>query len=267
MSSNSFDRCKTRPAHIDAILNGLERYNPETTTVLQDYVAQQCEDRTFDCYANLALLKLYQFNPHLLNTEVVTNILAKSLTVFPSPAFSLSLALLPAYTQPFPSENTPSATQSSQVPMQISDFVEAVQKLARLSTLLESAQYAEFWSTLNSDDLYADLVADVAGFDELVRVRIAVEVGKAFREISADVLMSWLDLRTLEALEKFVTDVCGWEVEDKRTTKGTDDEDLKNVIIRVPKNKDNEARGEVKGEKVGIEMFERVVRRGFEMPA
>lgn len=54
----AFDKCETRPAHIDAILNGLDRYNPETTTVFQDYVAQQCEDRSFDCYANLALLKL-----------------------------------------------------------------------------------------------------------------------------------------------------------------------------------------------------------------
>lgn len=54
----AFDKCDTRPAHIDAILNGLDRYNPETTTVFQDYVVQQCEERTFDCYANLALLKL-----------------------------------------------------------------------------------------------------------------------------------------------------------------------------------------------------------------
>jgi hypothetical protein len=54
----AFDKCETRPAHIEAILNGLDRYNPETTTVFQDYVALQCEDRTFDCYANLALLKL-----------------------------------------------------------------------------------------------------------------------------------------------------------------------------------------------------------------
>lgn len=55
----AFDKCDTRPAHIDAVLNGLDRYNPETTTVFQDYVAQQCEDRTFDVYATLALLKLY----------------------------------------------------------------------------------------------------------------------------------------------------------------------------------------------------------------
>lgn len=153
--------------------------------------------------------------------------------------------------------------------MHTADFVESTQKLARLSTLLESAQYAQFWSTLNSEDLYADLVADVAGFEELIRVRVAVEVGKAFREITADVLMSWLDLSGPEALEKFVTDVCGWEVDDRRgaRTKGHDDEDLKNVVYRVPMNKDNEARGEVKEEKVGVEMFGRVMRRGFETPA
>lgn len=248
----AFDKCETRPGHIDAILNGLDRYNPETTTVFQDYVVQQCEDRSFDCYANLALLKLYQFNPHLLQQETVTNILAKALTVFPSPAFSLCLALLPAYTQPFPStSSTPAAPTESQH----SDFVESVQKLAQLSTLLESAQYAQFWSTFNSDDLYADLVADVAGFEELVRIRIAVEVGKAFREISAEVLEQWLDLRSREALEKFVTDVCGWVVEKEK------------AVVRIPANKENETRSEVKSEHVGIEQFGRVIRRGFEQAA
>ncbi|OJD13070.1 eukaryotic translation initiation factor 3 subunit K [Emergomyces pasteurianus Ep9510] len=251
----AFDKCKTRPQHIDVILNGLDRYNPETTTIFQEYVVQQCEDRSFDCYANLALLKLYQFNPHLLHTETTTNILAKALTVFPSPAFSLSLALLPAHTQPF------SSSTSSSLPMQTSDFIESIQKLARLNTLLESAQYTLFWNTLNSDDLYADLVADVAGFEELVRVRIAVEVGKAFREISAEVLAQWLDLNGLESLEKFVVDVCGWEVDRSNGS------DIKSIVIRVPRNKENEARGEIKGEKVGIEMFGRVLRRGFEQPA
>ncbi|GIK01384.1 eukaryotic translation initiation factor 3 subunit K [Aspergillus viridinutans] len=246
----TFDKCETRPAHIDAILNGLDRYNPETTTVFQDYVVQQCEERTFDCYANIALLKLYQFNPHLLQPETVTNILAKALTVFPSPAFSLCLALLPAHTQPFPAANSDAS--------QTSDFVESVQKLARLSTLLESAQYAQFWSTLNSDDLYADLVADVAGFEELVRIRIAIEVGKAFRVINAEVLEHWLDLRSREALEKFVTEVCSWEV-DKAGPNGT--------VVKVPTNKENEARSEVKSERVGVDMFGRVIRRGFEQAA
>jgi len=55
----AFDYAPERPEHIDNILNGLDRYNPETTSVFQEYVAQQCADQTYDCYANLALLKLY----------------------------------------------------------------------------------------------------------------------------------------------------------------------------------------------------------------
>ena len=53
-----FDQAPERPEHIENILNGLDRYNPETTMVFQDYVQQQCEERTYDCYSNLALMKL-----------------------------------------------------------------------------------------------------------------------------------------------------------------------------------------------------------------
>lgn len=67
----AFDYSPERPENIDTILNGLDRYNPETTNVFQDYVALQCENQTYDCYANLALLKLYvtdgPFFNHLMN--------------------------------------------------------------------------------------------------------------------------------------------------------------------------------------------------------
>jgi hypothetical protein len=58
----SFDYSPDRPENIEAILNGLDRYNPETTSTFQEYVAQQCENQTYDCYGNLALLKLYVAN-------------------------------------------------------------------------------------------------------------------------------------------------------------------------------------------------------------
>jgi hypothetical protein len=61
--SRPFDYAPDRPEHIDQILNGLDRYNPETTAVFQDYVMQQCESQTYDCYANLALLKLCVCRP------------------------------------------------------------------------------------------------------------------------------------------------------------------------------------------------------------
>jgi hypothetical protein len=54
-----FDFAPERPEQMQNILDGLDRYNPETTSVFQDYVMQQCESQTYDCYANLALLKLY----------------------------------------------------------------------------------------------------------------------------------------------------------------------------------------------------------------
>jgi len=194
----------------------------------------------------------YQFNPHLLHPETVTNILVKCLTVFPSPSFSLALALLPPYTTPYALHQ--SAAASSRPPPHIpsTDFVESVQKLTLLSSLLESAQYANFWATLGSDDLYADLYADVAGFEDLVRIRIAGEVGKTFREVDTAVLSAWLDLRG-DSLERFVEKACGWQVEGSK--------------VKVPPNPDNEAKGEVRGERVGVEMFGRVIRRGFEQPA
>ncbi|KAJ4348525.1 uncharacterized protein N0V89_009902 [Didymosphaeria variabile] len=241
-----FDFAPERPDHIEQILNGLDRYNPETTAVFQDYVMQQCENQTYDCYANLALLKLYQFNPHLARDETITNILVKALTVFPSPDFSLGLALLPSHTL------APLSTSSHTPAAGDAPLSEAVQKLNILKNLLEGADYAAFWSTLDSDDLYADLVADVSGFEELMRVRIAATVSQSIREVERSILESWLDLNGKE-FEHFVGTVCGWNVDGDK--------------IKVPINKDNEAKGTVVRENVKFDQFSRVVRRAFEQPA
>ncbi|KAL8708797.1 MAG: hypothetical protein Q9220_006358 [cf. Caloplaca sp. 1 TL-2023] len=248
----AFDYAPERPEHIDTILNGLDRYNPETTTVFQDYVTQQCEDRTYDCYANLALLKLYQFNPHLLRDETTTNILTKSLTVFPSPDFSLCLHLLPSYIlSPAGGHNNSNPTPGD------APLSEAVQKLVTLKNLLEQAKYREFWQTLDKDDLYADLIADVGGFEELMRVRIAVTVGQSCRGVERGVLEGWLGL-TGPPFEHFVQEVCGWGVDDTQGVK---------AMIVIPINKENEAKGTVVKEEVKFDQFARVIRRAYEQPA
>ncbi|EGP83421.1 uncharacterized protein MYCGRDRAFT_106207, partial [Zymoseptoria tritici IPO323] len=169
MATLAFDYTPGRPENIDQILNGLDRYNPETTTIFQDYVLSQCESQTYDCYANLALLKLYQFNPHLTRDETTTNILVKSLTVFPSPDFSLCLSLLPPYVLQ-DSKATGGASSGT--------LAEAVQYLDVLHNQLNNAQYTDFWSTLDSSDLYADLTADVHGFEDIMRLRIAMVVSQ-----------------------------------------------------------------------------------------
>ncbi|KAI4234976.1 MAG: hypothetical protein LQ352_008139 [Teloschistes flavicans] len=252
----AFDYAPARPQNIDEILNGLDRYNPETTTVFESYVTQQCEDRTYDCYANLALLKLYQFNPHLLRDETTTNILTKSLTVFPSPDFSLCLHLLPSYILS-PSSSSSAHITSNPTPGD-APLSEAVQKLTTLNNLLESAKYREFWQTLDKDDLYADLIADVGGFEELMRVRIAVTVGQSCREVERVVLEGWLSL-TGPPFEHFIQEVCGWGVDETQGGKGG--------MVIIPVNKENEAKGTVVKEEVKFDQFARVIRRAYEQPA
>ena len=125
---------------------------------------------------------------------------------------------------------------------------EAVQKLNELRNLLEGADYATFWSTLDSDDLYADLIADVSGFEELMRVRIAATVSQAVREVDRSILESWLNLSGSE-FDHFVGTVCGWNVDGAK--------------IKVPINKDNEAKGTVVRENVKFDrksMFSRECR-------
>ena len=49
----------SRPEPIEALLNGVDRYNPQNASLLEDYLYhEQIESGTYDCLANLALLKL-----------------------------------------------------------------------------------------------------------------------------------------------------------------------------------------------------------------
>lgn len=172
----------------------------------------------------------YQFNPHLSRDETVTNILVKALTVFPQPDFPLCLSLLPPYVL-----SSSATTRTANPAAGDAPLAEAVQKLNTLNTLLSSADYASFWTTLDSDDLYADLIADVSGFEELMRVRIATAVAQAVREISRPVLEGWLNMKGKE-FEHFITDVCPWTIDGN--------------TVRVPLNKENEAKGTIVRENV-----------------
>lgn len=137
---------------------------------------------------------------------------------------------------------------------------EAVSKLSTLNTLLCGADYAAFWRTLDSDDLYADLVADVTGFEELIRIRIAVTVGQCCREVERKTMEDWLRLKG-EAFERFLKDICGWGLRPSGAdVKGGE-------VVVIPLNKENEAKSSVVRENVQFEQFARVVRRAYEQPA
>lgn len=227
---------RERPDFISSIINGLERYNPEAVGTLEDYLRQQCEERFVDCNANRTLLKLYQLNPDRIKDEVITNVLVKTLTCFPSPQFALAMHLIP------PSILAPANARA--------ELPEAISKLRELDGQLQGAQYARFWATLDSDDLYADLTADVSGFEETVRVRIATLVGHAYREVELPLLEAWLGLEG-QAAVKFIAETAGWKVGD-------------DGLVAVPRNPENEARKAEVREDVNVDMFSRVIRRAWE---
>lgn len=165
----------------------------------------------------------------------------KSLTVFPSPDFSLCLSLLPTHV----------LVSREKQSLSTGSLTEAVQQLSTLHSQLNNAQYADFWSSLDGDET-ADLVADVQGFEEVMKVRIAVVVSQCMQEVQRSALESWLNLNGAK-FDKFVQEVCGWTIEGD--------------IVQIPLNKENEARGTVVRENVKFDQFSRLVKRAYEQPA
>jgi translation initiation factor 3 subunit K len=114
---------------------------------------------------------------------------------------------------------------------------EAVQKLNELHNALARGDYAAFWAAYDGDDLFADLVADVVGFEELMRLRIVVAVGQAWRAIQRSVLQEWLNLEGREF--DHLMGVVGFEVQGG--------------VVRIPLNKENTAKSSVQRENVKFE--------------
>lgn len=178
------------------------------------------------------LWRRYQLNPDRIKDEVVTNILVKALTQFPSAQFSLALHLI-----------NPTAASTG-------ELHEALTKLRLLNSQLEGAQYAAFWENIDGDDLCADLIADIAGFENMIRHTIVNLVSQAFRELQLSHLEGWLGLSE-DATKTFVTERYGWSVEA-------------DGIVKVPSNPDNEAKKAEIREDVNVEQFSRVIRRTWE---
>jgi translation initiation factor 3 subunit K len=157
-------------------------------------------------------------------------------------------------------------------------LAEAVQKLSTLHTQLIGASYDQFWATVDGDDLYADLTADVQGFEDLMRQRMAVVISQTMQSVERAVLESWLNL-TGEAFDGYVKNVQGWSVDGS--------------FVTIPLNKENEARGTVVRENVKFDRkfiqtsrhgkntknktdsisttktteFSRMIKRAYEQPA
>ncbi|CEG80830.1 Putative Eukaryotic translation initiation factor 3 subunit K [Rhizopus microsporus] len=156
-----------RPENIANIINGVERYNPENIDALENYLNHQCENGQYDCEANLAILKLYQFNPQLAKEPIVAKILVKALTALPAPDFNLCLYLLAEHAQ-----------------------FKSIESLTELQQLLEQARYEKFWQS----DLTA-WTKVVPNFETEIRQVIAQVIAMSYQTINTSTLSGYLGLK------------------------------------------------------------------------
>lgn len=244
----------SRPEDVATILESLDRFNAEKIPLLQSYVRAQCKSGEFDIEANLALLKLYQFNPQTSDEETILSILAMGLVRFYSSDFTLSLHLLPCtslgnvfdMSTIFPGAAKPEGTSSTPS----DNLSEVVERLSKLHSLLDSARYAEFWEVYDADDDNADFVCSVEDFEDKLRASIARSVSFAATSVSVPVLQGWANLSG-NKFSEWVTKTLGWEI--------------KGDSVIIPANNSNTPKTVFTNESVHFEQLSKLIKRGFEL--
>ncbi|KDQ16599.1 hypothetical protein BOTBODRAFT_30521 [Botryobasidium botryosum FD-172 SS1] len=235
-SSAQWVKPATRTELIDQLVDGVDRYNPSNLGLLEDYLYHQIREKEYDCLANLAILKLYQFNPDLYNPDVVINILVKALTAAPLPDFNLCVALL-GERQNLPLlDNEPDA------------LLPLLPHLQHLSSLLLTCRFPAFWATFYSDELAVlrdNYTVEVTGFDDSVREVVVRATRAAFVKIGRERLGRYLHLDGSN-LDKYVSSL-GWKI------------DPATGVVSIPPNPDNQIEGQVVRESIQFPQLSKII--------
>merc|ERR1711892_318617 len=173
-------------AQIKSMLQGIERYNPDNIKTLEHYVDLQAREKAYDLEANLALLKLYQFNPANSNLFVVVQILLKALTNLPHTDIVLCKCLL--------------SQEQEEDPQ--------VREILYLADLLEMCQFKVFWQELHSK---AELIRSVPGFEDSIRRFVCHVICITYQTISELVLGDLLGLVQENAISYWLEQY-GWKI-------------------------------------------------------
>jgi len=129
---------------IKQMLRGIDRYNPDNLDELERYVTRQSQDNYYDLEANLAVLKLYQFNPNQTKKQTVIKILLKALTALPNTDFVLCKCLI-------------DSTLLEE---------ENIALITSLHNLLETCRFQEFWRELS---IRPQLIQGITGFENSIQ--------------------------------------------------------------------------------------------------
>ncbi|XP_005692432.1 PREDICTED: eukaryotic translation initiation factor 3 subunit K isoform X1 [Capra hircus] len=163
-------------------------YNPENLATLERYVETQAKENAYDLEANLAVLKLYQFNPAFFQTTVTAQILLKALTNLPHTDFTLCKCMIDQAHQ----EERP------------------IRQILYLGDLLETCHFQAFWQALDEN---MDLLEGITGFEDSVRKFICHVVGITYQHIDRWLLAEMLGDLTDSQLKVWMSKY-GWSADE-----------------------------------------------------
>jgi len=161
----------SKKVKIRNMLRGIELYNPNNIGELQEYLNEQCAENTYDLEANLAILRLYQFNTNQIDKKAIINILLKTLTALPNPDFILCKSLI-----------DPNFFEEEEIDPNLKHVL-------NLHQLLEICDFKKFWTELRSDPA---VYLGIAGFDDSIRKFICYVVKITYQTIDKTTLCELL---------------------------------------------------------------------------
>lgn len=170
-----------RTQEITQILEGIERYNPDSLNCLERYLEDQVSKQHYDLEANLALLKLYQFTPSLIQIDYVVNILLKALTALPRTDFIMCKCLIDFQSIP--------------------DRDSQVKQVMELHNLLETCQFKDFWNKIQGN---RELWSHIGHFEASIRSYVSDIINITYQNIEKDVLKELLGFNTEAQLTEWM---------------------------------------------------------------
>ncbi|CAB4002294.1 Eukaryotic translation initiation factor 3 subunit K [Paramuricea clavata] len=172
---------------ISHLLQGINRYNPENLPQLEAYVQLQTSENKYDLDANLSILKLYQFNPQLHQTNVVVQILLKALMNLPRTDFYLCKCLI--------DENHA--------------HDKSIEKVLYLSDLMETCHFKDFWNEIRQE--CPELIDGVRGFEAALMLYIGGVLSTTYQSIDIQLLSDLLGGLEGNELQAWITSR-GWSI-------------------------------------------------------
>ncbi|XP_020893160.1 eukaryotic translation initiation factor 3 subunit K [Exaiptasia diaphana] len=174
-------------AAVSQLLKGIDRYNPENLGALEDYVHIQVDENFYDLDANLAVLKLYQFNPAYSQTTITAQILLKALMNLPNSDFIMCRCVIDDSIQQDPT----------------------IQKVVRLADLLETCSFVEAWKFIGEEP---GIIDGVKGFSEAIRKYVSYVIEITYQTIDVNLVTELLGGLQGSSLQEWMKGR-GWTVE------------------------------------------------------